>query len=189
MTVHQSKGLEFPMVFVPDLSAGFNFGEREPLYADHVPYEINITGDRITRKELPEIGIDAANPENEWESEPILLKRIMKNRLRDKLTAEKKRLFYVAATRAMDHLVLVGHADFYSDTLIRRLLYMPTEMLTNWMDWLNQVLGITFKLQGQRGELLYENKTGEKMKIPYRLFADEASLMDSGIEYRTEFSK
>ncbi len=187
MTVHQSKGLEFPMVFVPDLGAGFNLGEREQLYADLVPYQMNIDGDSIIRKEKPEIGINAANPQNEWESEPILIKRIMKNRLRDKLIAEKKRLFYVAATRAMDHLVLVGHSNFMSDNLVRRLRYMPLDMLSNWMDWLNQILGLSFKIKGSRGKILYQNEAGEEIAIPYRMFSDEAALLDPDQVYRTEF--
>lgn len=187
MTVHQSKGLEFPMVFVPDLGANFNLGDRELLYTDQVPYAMSITGDRIIRRELTEIGIDAPNPENQWESEPILIKRIIKKRLRDKLIAEKKRLFYVACTRAMDHLVLVGHANFKSERLIRRITYLPLDLLNNWMEWLNQILGITFNKKGLRGKIHYTNQAGQAMEIPYRMFLDEASLTGLETVYRTHF--
>lgn len=185
MTIHQSKGLEFPMVFVPDLGAGFNLGERESLYTDQIPVEMTVDSERIIRKEQTEIGISVSNPENEWEEEPVLIKRIIKKRLRDKLIAEKKRLFYVAATRAMDHLVLVGHADFSNATLIQRIKYTPLDQLTNWLDWLNKILGISIHAKGLRGEIVYGN--GQTMIIAYRKFITEGALYGAEQEYRTEF--
>ncbi|MCL6590160.1 MAG: UvrD-helicase domain-containing protein [Firmicutes bacterium] len=188
MTVHQSKGLEFPMVFVPDLGAGFNLGERDSLSLDQVPAEITIDGAQIYRREIVEIGINVANPEKEWEEEPILIKRIIKKRLRDKLIAEKKRLFYVAATRAMDHLVLVGHAGFSSPAVIQRAKYAPLDQLSNWMDWLNKILGLSFQISGLRGEITYGNSAGETISIPYRMFTAEGPLGGWEQECRTEFS-
>jgi ATP-dependent helicase/nuclease subunit A len=187
MTVHQSKGLEFPMVFVPDLGAGFNLGEKEALYVDRVPEAMTITAGRIIRRELPEIGINAPNPEKEWESEPSLIKRIIKKRLKDKLIAEKKRLFYVAVTRAMDHLVLVGHADFASPTVFQRITYAPLDQLTNWLDWLNRILDLSFNVDGARGEILYGNTAGKIMAIPYRKFTAGSPIIGNETEYRTEF--
>jgi ATP-dependent helicase/nuclease subunit A len=187
MTVHQSKGLEFPMVFVPDLGAGFNLGEKETLYSDRVPLTMTITAAHIIRREIAEIGVNAPNPENEWESEPLLVKRIIKKRLREKLIAEKKRLLYVAATRAMDHLALVGHTDFNSTGLIQRIAYAPLDQLTNWLDWINRILGLSFNANNQRGVITYENKAGKPMRIPYRKFTAADSLVDAGATYRTEF--
>jgi ATP-dependent helicase/nuclease subunit A len=187
MTVHQSKGLEFPMVFVPDLGAGFNLGEKESLYADRVPAAMTVTAEQIIRREIPEISINAPNPEKEWDSEPLLIKRIIKKRLKDKLIAEKKRLFYVAVTRAMDHLVLVGHANFASPAVIQRITYAPLDQLTNWLDWLNRILGLSYHANGLRGEIYYSNKAGKAMRIPYRKFAAQGSPAGMEAEYRTEF--
>ncbi len=187
MTVHQSKGLEFPMVFVPDLGAGFNLGDRDPLHTGQVPYAMTVSDVGITRKERPEIGINAPDPDNDWESEPILIKRIIKKRLRDQLIAEKKRLLYVAATRAMDHLVLVGHADFSSQSLVQRVMFSPLDELTNWIDWLNRILGLSFQAFEPGGEIIYSNEAGEVMKIPYRKFTTGTALFDAAIKYRTNF--
>jgi len=187
MTVHQSKGLEFPMVFVPDLGAGFNLGEREALHAGQVPLNMTVSDTGITRQETPEIGLSAPNPENDWESEPILIKRIMKRRLRDRLIAEKKRLFYVAATRAMDHLVLVGTSDFAGPAVIQRVKFSPLDDLTNWMDWLNRILGISFQAHASRGEIVYGNEAGKLMRIPYRKFSSDDALLGAEAEYRTNF--
>lgn len=148
---------------------------------------MTIEKDRIIRKEMMEIGVNAPNPENQWESEPILVKRIMKKRLRDKLIAEKKRLFYVAATRAMDHLVLVGHSKFSDTAAYQRLKYTPRDQLTNWMDWLNRILGISVEATGLRGVIHYGNQAGVSMDIPYRKFCAGGALHEAAGEYRTEF--
>jgi ATP-dependent helicase/nuclease subunit A len=187
MTVHQSKGLEFPLVFVPDLSASFNLGENEILYAGMVPLAMKVGEGGIVRNELAEIGINAPNPDNDWESEPILIRKIMRRRLREQLIAEKKRLLYVAATRAMDHLVLVGHANFFSERLIDRVRYAPVDELGNWLDWINRFLGISMASLGSRGEILYGNKTGQLLKIPYRMFSADKTMLGTESEYRTEF--
>ncbi len=187
MTVHQSKGLEFPVVFVPDLAANFNLGERETIYAEAVPHNMNVSGEKITLQETPEIGFDAPNPENEWESEPVLIKRIIKKRLRDKLIAEKKRLFYVACTRAMDHLILVGHANFQSDRFLRRINYLPLDLLNNWMEWLTKLTDLGSKIEGTRGMVRYVNRLGEDMLIPYCKFEDAKDLITPDTLTRTEF--
>ena len=187
MTVHQSKGLEFPMVFVPDLGAGFNFGEREALHIDALPYAMTAAGDEITREERTEIGINAPNPENEWEQEPVLIKRIIKRRQREKLIAEKKRLLYVASTRAMDHLVLVGHGDLENPSVLQRVNHAPLEHMNSWMDWLNRILDLSGLAAGYRGAISYGNEAGETMNIPYRKFTGGDALTGSETVYRTEF--
>lgn len=187
MTVHQAKGLEFPLVFVPDLGARFNLGEKDSLVVDPIPFTMDGRDGEMEREERLELGIDAPNPENGWESEPLLVKRVIKKRLKEKLLAEKKRLFYVAVTRAMDHLILVGNSRFLSKGLLKRIQYAPLDELTNWMDWVNRILGISFKAHAIRGEITYANEAGPSMKIPYRKFMIEDSLLGSAREYRSEF--
>ncbi len=187
MTVHQAKGLEFPLVFVPDSGAVFNLGEKEALDVDYVPCTMDIEDGCICREEFLELGINAPDPENEWESEPVLVKRIIKKRLREKLISEKKRLLYVAATRAMDHLILVGNSKFSSSRVVNRIRYAPLDQLNNWMDWMNKILGISFSANSSRGEIFYDNMAGESMTIPYRKFTVEESFWGSPEEYRTEF--
>ncbi len=187
MTVHQSKGLEFPLVFVPDLGAVFNFGDRDLLHAGQVPVSMDIQDDGIARSEISEIGLNAPNPEMDWESEPILIKRILKKRLRDQLIAERKRLLYVAATRAMDHLILVGSANFSSQKLMERIRYAPLDSLTNWMEWLMMILNLPFALSGTRGALLYEKDFGSALSIPYHTYTDADHASGSLQEFRTDF--
>ena len=89
MTVHQSKGLEFPVVFIPELGAG------SP--ADHAPVQYD---------DAFGVGVKLASAGGGWE--PTLASRAITELRSRKETAELKRLLYVATTRARDYLVLSG---------------------------------------------------------------------------------
>ncbi len=91
MTVHASKGLEFPIVVVPDLG--------EPPQAG---------GNTVMVEDGLRIGVTIPNPAKDHEREEAPLLKVLKREYRQKEKAEQKRLFYVAVTRAKDHLVLCG---------------------------------------------------------------------------------
>ena len=54
------------------------------------------------------IGVTIPNPANDHEREEAPLLKVLKREYRQKEKAEQKRLFYVAVTRAKDHLILCG---------------------------------------------------------------------------------
>lgn len=90
MTIHAAKGLEFPVVILPCLERGAQ-SEREPFIDERLG-----------------IGFSPFKPEDDYlRSEPSIVK-FMKSRAQAKAEAEKKRLFYVGATRAEDRLILSG---------------------------------------------------------------------------------
>jgi ATP-dependent exoDNAse (exonuclease V) beta subunit len=98
MTVHAAKGLEFPVVAVPDLGRPLNAGHS---WSDVVIGRPAPSGDGAQR-----FGMRLVFPENEslglWELEPL-------NREERAASAEEAcRLVYVAATRAQDRLILSG---------------------------------------------------------------------------------
>lgn len=86
MTVHASKGLQFPYVFFPSIDDG-GAGATGPVAIDdeHDTVELDIVEDSEDRK-----------------------KNSLFNRLRQKDEEEEKRLLYVAITRAMDSLTMLG---------------------------------------------------------------------------------
>ena len=92
MTVHAAKGLEFPVVFVTDM--GVSVRER--------PDTILIGDDPRL------VGIKAPDPQDNFiPAEGPVLTALREVR-REKERAEKKRLLYVALTRARDHLFMSG---------------------------------------------------------------------------------
>jgi len=192
MTVHQSKGLEFPMVFVPDLNAGFNFGEQESLRFADITESLTIETDAesgqecFLREDRFELGIDAPDPDNNWEPTPTLIKRIIQKRNREKTIAERKRLLYVAATRAMDHLVLVGQLK--SRGLHARIeeRACPIDEITNWMGWISKILNLMESLDGQSGTVLLGDPQGEHVEMPYHLFDENQSAFRFEEKLRTE---
>lgn len=93
MTIHKSKGLEFPIVWIADTT--YTGGRDRSLVVAHAEHglAVNLTSDHI---ETDDEALRAASFE--------MMKRIEQRMDR----AEKKRLLYVAATRARDHLIVSG---------------------------------------------------------------------------------
>ena len=106
MTIHASKGLEFPMVIVPDLDRRLP-SDPEPgmplrLYSSKSggPGCWNSREGELPlwRVEVPELG---------HMRHDTPLGYLLKRRERLEIVAENRRVFYVACTRSMNHLVLV----------------------------------------------------------------------------------
>jgi ATP-dependent helicase/nuclease subunit A len=189
MTVHQSKGLEFPMVFVPDLTAYFNFGDREPVRFDDVTSELKIKEDGSLQRTLRyELGLEAPDPENDFEPTPTLIKKIIEKRNREKVIAERKRLLYVACTRAMDHLVLVGQLKKRNTRSSQTEEATPLEQMTSWMDWLNKILKLGEKVSAPSGTITLGKPSGEHCEIRYRLFDESQSVLSFEEQLRTDFA-
>ncbi len=93
MTVHAAKGLEFPVVILPNLDREFR-PDREPFIDDQLG-----------------IGFRPADPKRNYQQSDPGATQLMRNRARDRTEAEEQRLFYVATTRARDRLILSGTAD------------------------------------------------------------------------------
>ena len=92
MSIHQSKGLEFPVVVLADLGKPFN---EMDLHADIILDEAYGL--------CPQI-----KPPHTGKRYPSLPYWIARQRQRRELRGEELRLLYVAMTRARDRLILVG---------------------------------------------------------------------------------
>ena len=94
MSIHQSKGLEFPIVVVADLGRRFNLEElRAPIILDEV-YGL----------------CPLVKPPTSAQAYPSLPHWLAAQRQRREALGEELRLFYVAMTRACDYLILTGMA-------------------------------------------------------------------------------
>ena len=92
MTVHRSKGLEFPVVILPDLGKVINMQGCAG----------SILFDRHAH-----LGMDVVD-ETKQVRYPSLASMLVSQRLRQQAMAEELRVLYVAMTRAKEHLILVG---------------------------------------------------------------------------------
>ena len=92
LTVHAAKGLEFPIVVVPDLAARFNFQNSAPALIDAEKG----------------IGLRALDPDQDYKRTSSFIRSLINRNASRRQRAEEKRLLYVACTRARDHLLLGG---------------------------------------------------------------------------------
>jgi ATP-dependent helicase/nuclease subunit A len=111
MTVHKSKGLEFPLVAVPYLDAPFQNDDQNAVF--HPVLGLGISLRDAAGKLVPGKVLEQIREENKTKEEE-----------------EKIRLLYVALTRAKDRLVLSG---------IRKDTKNPSTA-THWLNWLDQGL-------------------------------------------------
>jgi len=93
MTVHQAKGLEFPIVFVMQCHLKYNFGTRHAL--------------RIHR--TAGIGFKCPDPSNNYERAETVGYRLVRQADQQYTRDEEMRLLHVACTRARDALILSGY--------------------------------------------------------------------------------
>jgi ATP-dependent helicase/nuclease subunit A len=104
MSVHQSKGLEFPVVVVADLGKRINFADASSGI---------ILDDRFGL--CPRV-----KPPNTAQHYPSIAHWLAKRHQREEILGEELRILYVALTRAQEHLILFGSC--------------PAETATKWLE-------------------------------------------------------
>ena len=92
MTIHKSKGLEFPIVIVAGMGKRFNLQDARSSVVLHARHGI---------------GLDTVDLEQRTKSPSIIKKVIQKEEVLDSL-GEELRVLYVALTRAKEKLILTG---------------------------------------------------------------------------------
>lgn len=103
MTLHASKGLEFPVVFLPDLAADFGRkGKKSSLFLDAH------TGMAMT----------LVKPEERLKKDTFATRAIAAKKNREEMS-EESRLLYVGMTRAKERLILVASPSNQASCLAR----------------------------------------------------------------------
>lgn len=103
MTIHKSKGLEFPIVIVAGLGKRFN---------------LNKTGKGFLAHKDLGLGLTRVSYEDHWYRK-TLMQTAIERKMRQEDLEEEIRILYVALTRAMDQLILLGTSKNIEDGQIQ----------------------------------------------------------------------
>lgn len=95
MSIHKSKGLEFPIVFVSCLAKSFNKQDAREKLAIHPDLGL---------------GIDAVDPEKRLKM-PTLHKKVIQKKIEQESLGEELRVLYVALTRAKEKLIMTASLE------------------------------------------------------------------------------
>ena len=150
MTVHASKGLQFPVVLIPDMG-GKGKDDYPGLMVD----------------ETYGIGLSVPDPASDYELKDTFFKRLLKHNHSEKIKSERKRLFYVATTRAKDHLIICGSRP--------EEFPLPIEEGKTWLDWTGACLDL-FQDKIDEGLIKIEWPDGSSKSVSIRIIQDPASI-------------
>lgn len=128
MSIHKSKGLEFPVVFVAGLGKAFNRQDARSTIAIHQNYGV---------------GCDVVDPLLRTKAPTILKKAIQQILLTESL-GEELRVLYVAVTRAKEKLYLSGSLKKMEDTIAKwsggagkkQLSYLEIKNAASMLEWI-----------------------------------------------------
>ncbi|EXJ22482.1 ATP-dependent nuclease, subunit A [Alkalibacterium sp. AK22] len=134
MTIHASKGLEFPVVFIMDMSKRFNLN--------------NIKGSTVL-DETYGVGSEYIDTQKRIKT-PTLPETVLKMQKKNRLLSEQMRVLYVALTRAEQKLFLVGSyknketaigkwdkVSGHRETVLPATLRLDAQ---SFMDWIGRCL-------------------------------------------------
>ncbi len=133
MTIHKSKGLEFPVVFVSGMGKRWNNQDANSKVVLHADFGLG-----------PEY-IDAKLRVKS----PTLMKRVIARSIILENEAEELRILYVALTRAKEKLILTGYQKGLEKKLIDLHVYEPQQKLLtyekltgaqSYLDWIQEAL-------------------------------------------------
>lgn len=156
MTVHTSKGLEFPVVVLADLQKSFNLEDAR--------------GTVLVDRELG-IALRAVDPDRRIHY-PTFAQQLASERIQRESLAEELRLLYVALTRARERLILVGRispalaASFAAGAGSRpRPARLRLETGGCWLNWLMEALACM-----PAGRVAWEGDAGDEALVRVRAY-------------------
>ena len=166
MSIHQSKGLEFPVVVVADLGKSFNLADLHGEIILDEKYGL-----------CPQV-----KPPHTGQRYPSLPYWLARQRQKQELLGEELRLLYVALTRARDTLILTGGT---SENLLKKRWQETSDLTTatllsarNYLDWLGA-------WSTKVAATLLNASNGENAWLRWTIHQDDRSLLDTSAPVAT----
>ena len=130
MSIHKSKGLEFPVVFLSGTGKQFNMQDLNNKILLH-----------------PEIGIGVKYIDYDMQIEyDTLSKQAIRNQIMLETLSEEMRVLYVALTRAKEKLIITGYSTYDKQQEIDKLKYRYSKLnhlllkkYKSYLDWIKLV--------------------------------------------------
>lgn len=128
MTIHKSKGLEFPVVIVAGMGKSFNRQDSRSRIVIH-----------------PDLGVGTDWVDTKRRTKtPVLPKRVLQKALDMEMLGEELRVLYVAFTRAKEKLIVLGSASKLDDRIQKAeaergraaLSFRTLSSAGTYLDWL-----------------------------------------------------
>lgn len=153
MSIHKSKGLEFPVVIVAGLGKKFNLRDAQedillhkdlgiaPSYVGEITPTCNCSGEKIC---------DTEETTEEIEN-PIIIKRetlakvAAKEKIKIESLSEEMRILYVALTRAKNKLILIGSIRDITKQIKKWTRKLNTHGLMSSRNCLDWILSVVIK--------------------------------------------
>ena len=180
MSIHKSKGLEFPVVFVSAMGKNINQQDAKDKILIH-----------------PDLGLgpDFVDPKKRIKAQTLPKKVIQKSIVLENL-GEELRILYVALTRAKEKLILTGSVKKMEDQFSKwqkickqknlELSFYQISKAKNYLDWvipsLLRVKGLELISQGKREPYISEVTLNESANIFIKLVSDEELMIREIIE-------
>ncbi len=118
MSIHKSKGLEFPVVIVGGLSKQYNTQDLRKAVILH-----------------PEYGVGPEYIDSELRSKvPTLLKKVIQKKSQNESMGEELRVLYVAMTRAKEKLIMTAYLDSVDDIKAMKFSYFKIMSSKTYLD-------------------------------------------------------
>jgi len=179
MSIHKSKGLEFPIVFVAGMGKNFNNQDARGSLLIH-----------------PDLGLGPDYFDHELRVKaPTLVKKVISKLLVLENLSEELRILYVAMTRAKEKLILVGGIKKLEDKIVKwsnvtkqeekQLLYYQLSSANSYLDF---IIPAMMRHRGFREILLKSNMDSN---IHHPMYHSEANLnvkvttYDQLVDYET----
>ena len=167
MTIHKSKGLEFPICFVCGLSKQFN--------------QMDMRKSILMDVELG-VGVDYIDPTLRLKRK-TMRKNVVVQRMKEETRGEDLRVLYVALTRAKEKLILTGYVNDFDKKLANNVhltmesaAKLPYSVLMGANSYMDMILAALIRHNCMRALLEERGFEYIRCPLPYREIPIEITL-------------